>query len=490
MYLYALLSAFGMGVVAVLAALALTAQPGSKLLDFNRLKTAAKPIPIALATVFVVLAPWGISTLAIDSGKADVIGGYKQYLNGALVSANSDVTTCTRDGSCQNEYQCDPYWVTETYFTTDSKGNTTSHTRLVEKWHDCPYVTKEYSYWVTRSFGFKTEDVSIASHIFAANPVSWRSSHGIPGDVPRGVPAEWLKYRNDIAKGDADPVTEVGTYVNYVLASQDNTLKAFSDQIDQYLKSGLLPEHTAGALKNKSIIGRWDAAKMSFVGFTPANAQIWQNRLMRFNAALGMTLQGDMHIVAVPSNVVSSGDSEGYINALKAYWQGPKFGKKALAKNGIIVVMGVNTASNTIDWARSQTGMPIGNGEMTSAIEMQLPGKPFDPDTILGKIQAKVVAGDKRALKIEYQHGTSLLDHIVFTQFPFARACMSCKNKNEVGRSSFTYLEADVKMPSTAYVLDIMLSLVSGGIAGLILVFGSGLAANPRSPLTRNPRPY
>jgi hypothetical protein len=194
-------------------------------------------------------------------------------------------------------------------------------------------------------------------------------------------------------------------------------------------------------------------------------------------------LQGDLHLVAIPDTVVGSGQSENYANALKAYWQGSKMGKKALAKNGIIVVLGVNTQNKTITWARAKTGMPVGNGEMLAAIENRLPGKPFDPDAILGNIKAQVKQDDKGNLTASYQLGNSALEQIVFHDYPFARARMGT-GKNQTG-STFTYLKADIKMPTWAYVLDAFLAGFVGLLGGLALIVTSADAmqysSTPRS---------
>jgi hypothetical protein len=272
----------------------------------------------------------------------------------------------------------------------------------------------------------------------------------------------WQLYKRDIEHRNADPITAVDTYTNYVLASQDTILKAYSSEVDSYLKRGLLPEHTEGFVKGNPFKDQLTVYKMSFVGFKSGNAALWQKRLMHFNAALGMTLQGDLHMVAIDDKLVGSGQSEAYANAIKAYWQGPKMGKKALAKNGIIVVLGVDRASRTISWARANTGMPVGNGEMISAIESRLPGKPFDPAAVLGNVRAAPVQ-DNGKPAIKYSLGYGALTSIMFRNFPFARACMQCKDKTDNG-TSLVYLEADIKVPFWAQFLNVFLSVVGGAI--------------------------
>jgi len=430
-----------------------------------------------IAVAVIGLLSWGFSSLSASAGTASVENGYQEFINGALISANVHVTTCHEDGSCVHEHNCDKYYV---YHPAqyDSNGHETQAAYEEEKHHDCPYVTQEYTYSVTATYGFKTVDYPIphGSHIFALHPSIWHSdpgswfldeghhyhtSHGVPTGVPEGVPPAWKKYQGDIARGDSDPASDIHSYTNYILASQDSILKAYSPDVDRFLKQGILPEHTQNFRKGNPFTDLLDVNKMSFVGFTPSNAALWQKRLMRFNAALGMQLQGDMHIVAIDDHLIGAGQSETYANALKAYWQGPKMGKKALAKNGIIVVLGVNRSDNTISWARAATGMPVGNGEMVSAIEQRLPGNSFNPGAVLGKVVASV---DPKTSNVNFNIGHGLLGQIVFHDFPFQRACMQCKQKTDHG-TSFVYLKADIKQPGWAYALDVFLGVLAGLVA-------------------------
>src|SRR3954463_15407895 len=62
----------------------------------------------AAAVTFVVapLSGWVSYKVAL-SNKAT----YTQYLNGYETAADVTTTTCTRDGSCYWDYDCDPYQV-------------------------------------------------------------------------------------------------------------------------------------------------------------------------------------------------------------------------------------------------------------------------------------------------------------------------------------------------------------------------------------------
>lgn len=411
---------------------------------------------IAIFFVAVLLFPWGMASAASSAGSANVVGGYKQFINGVLVSADQQFFTCTENGPCEHEYECN------VYYTSDDKGNQTKHS------DDCPYVKGEYSYYVTAWVGYKWVTYTIADHIFSSHPVAWSNDEGIPSDVARGTPSEWIKYKKNIASGHPNRVTFVDDYNNYILASQDTILKQYSGEVDPLLSRHLLPEHTAGFLEGNPIHDRWVADKMAFVGFKPPDRRAWEIAVMDFNGAFGIEKQGDLHIVAINDAKVGRGQSESYTNALKAYWQGPLMKKKAIAKNSVIVALGVNPATDTVTWARAQTGMPGGNGGMVAAINDRLTGQKFDPQNIIGSIGAHVVSKPK-GKEVVFRHGTGLLDRIVFTDFPFKRACVECKDKNEKSSQSFVYLKADIKLPLWSYLLAVFLSVI-GAIAGAILV--------------------
>lgn len=380
----------------------------------------------------MVTAVWGPSI-----ARASESHGFHQFYNGSLVSAQVSHDACSRDGSCEHDYDCDPYIVAVQHTYTDSKGNIHSYTTYETRYHSCPYVTDEDTYTVTDSLGRTT---TIANHIFQANPVAWRSGHGIPGGVEEGVPAEWANDRQRLAAGDAPPVTMENDYTNYILPS-DSTLKSFSANIRRYQTLGLIPPYVQ--TKNPLYDYNTQARKVVVAGLTVPNLAVWQDRLMRFNAALGMERQGDLHLLIVPASKI--GNPDDYTAAVRASWLNG-LGKWGFPKNGIMVVLGVTDDGKTIQWARAKTGMPIGNGEMLTAISFQLQGKPFDPDVVLGKITGQV-----HGSTVTYTHGKGLLDSIVFTQYPFLRACMNCKDKGDHG-TSYVYLKSDIPVSGGAKV--------------------------------------
>lgn len=435
-----------------------------------------------------LIAPLSFN-IAQDQSHADAVGGYHQFLNGSIVSTNSYVTTCEEDGDCVHTYDCDPYTVIDQVAYTDSQGNyhpEVSHTA----YHSCPHVTQEFTYQATDSLGRKH---NIAYHIFSDHPKKWRGEN-IPSNVARGVPMLWQTMTNDVARGNLYPITLPSTYDNYILADQHTILREHSDDIKQLTKLKLLPEHTQNL--RHPIYDGFSADKVSFVGFQPSNALQWQRTLMYFNAALGMTLQGDLHVVAIKSSAIPSNiDHHNYLLALKAYWLND-FGKYALPKNGIILVLGVDDAGTTVQWSEASTGMPVGNGAMLTALS-QLGNTPFSIPALFGNTTARVVT-DKGKAKAAYTVGSGQVPHIIMQQFAFARACMKCTSKADKAKrgQGFTYLSTELPVP-TSYIVwtvvfnALIMALLYGGLIGYLLYSNEHDkpgADNPFSPNTRRLR--
>jgi hypothetical protein len=333
--------------------------------------------------------------------------------------------------------------------------------------------------------------LSIAEHIFAENPERYRSDEGLSDSVPRGVPPEWEAARIRLENGDPQPVTMTGDYVNYLLASPDSILKRYSEDVERYQKANLLPEHTAN-LKNGDILYDYNtrADKVSFVAPGIPNQEAWQDALMQFNAALGTELQGDMHVVVVKTSQIDNPDA--YLNALMAYWQGPEFGKWGLAKNGIVLVLGLDDTGSTVEWARAKTGMPIGNGEMLAALQFKLPGEPFDPQGLFGHPTGTPYVNEKGKTKARYTHTDGAIEQIVFSEFPFARACMDCKDATDHG-TSYTYLKSSIPVSTAAKVwmlvivafISIILWLLFAGLPFFEPLSATDPRSESRSPTTR-----
>lgn len=381
---------------------------------------------IALLTflVVVLIGP----NLARDSA----VKGYKQFYNGSVVETRIVTNTCTRDGSCRHTYKCDPYWVevVDSYAYTDSDGiYHPEQSHMEQRWHHCPYVTKELDYVLDDNIG---RTITIGDNYFEASPKEWRSGKGIPSDVPREPPTRWLTAQSNLAAGISDPVTDVREYSNFILPSDNDLYKEYDGNIETYQKLGLLPKHTENLGKDMMFDYNMRANKVMVAGDLQLNnLDEWQNRLMRFNAALGSDLQGDMHIVLVPAKSVA--DTKGYVNSLKAYWT--SLGKWSIAKNAIILVIGVSEDGSTVEWSRGETGMPFGNGELIESLDLQIADQPFDPSVLLGEVTTSVVKEDGE-LEVEYDHGSGgIIGEIVFTKHPFQRACMECNDEDDSGTS-------------------------------------------------------
>lgn len=346
---------------------------------------------------------------------------HQQFLNGWEVSTDQSVTPCTRDGSCVHTYECDPeqHWVTD----YDSKGNPDGGHWETE-WHHCPYTNQEISYAITTTLG----RFNVASHWLPTNPEAhrWRWSHGVPGGIPSGIPTVWAQARQRIAAGDPGPVTKQNTYDDYLLASQNTILHAFSSAKDRYLKAGLLPR-VADKIQDP-----YFADKVYPVGVRLSGD--WDDAAARFNAALGTELRGDLHLVVVNSARVTNPDE--YLGALRAYWQSPALGKHQAAKNTIIVVLG--TDGSTVQWARAASGMPVGNEALFADISSRLKGAPLNPEALLGHPSARIRNGQAT---VAHTHG--LLESVVWGPHRFQRVCMKCEDKGEHG--GFKYLRSEIK---------------------------------------------
>lgn len=414
---------------------------------------------VICAVLLLVVAVPGIGSAGAAIARENAVGGYQEFWNGSIKNVLSTEEVCERDGVCRRTYDCDPYEVIETYMDTeyytttetytDSQGRIQTRTvqqsrqvqktRTVTKYHSCPYATREYDYWLEDTFDRR---IDIATAVFAADAREWRPGSGLP-DVLRGVPGKWAAAKRNLDAGDPDGVTIMKPYVNYLLASQTSNLKAWSDSIDRYKQKGLMPQHTAH-LTDDPLIDGYHADKVIFAGMRRPPAEEyrqWQDAVGRVNAELGEDLQGDLHVVAVPASKVD--DPDDYANAVLANSQSRELGKLGLAKNTILLVVGVDNKKKTVAWARGMTGVDEGNGEMISALSTQLPHTNFTPRTLIGWPKAKVGAKN-----ITFTDGDGAVERIITRDYPFERPCMEhCDDPGDHG-SGYVYLA-----PS-AYISD------------------------------------
>lgn len=377
---------------------------------------------------------------------------YQQFVNGVEVATTQQVRDCKAGhkgssrasglSNCTYTYVSGRYSYKEMHTREVCSGSGEDRTCHPEfywttEWADIytPYATREhFAYQIDSSMGAAGElshtfpDVTLDQHP-TPHPASNRS---IPADLPRGDPADWAEANARLKAGDPRAVTKVVNYDNYILASGDEVLATFGGDIELLLAEGLLPDHTANILGNP-ITGpsRSQADKVSFVGGLKVDdPAAWQRSVMRFNAALGMQLQGDLHVVLVDQAKVPSTRSVPYTQALKAYWQSGTFGKRALAKNGIILVLGVDTTSKTVAWADASTGMPFGNELMVQYLRDELRGEGLDPDRLFGTPRTVIKEG---AATVTLSSSRGVVEHAVFEQAPFKRARMSCGDDTCVG---------------------------------------------------------
>lgn len=430
---------------------------------------------------------------------------YQEFYNGVETAALQNTTECyaghagsnesSGRSNCRHVYDSGDYsyWDTcpETRYYTDAEGNTQSETVWVPclEWADIytPYATKEATYRITDSLG--------GEHRFAPTYVpedarQFSRNVPIPAGVPRGAPPEWIESRQLLDAGDPRSVTRLFGYDNYILAAGEDMLLPFSQDVDRYLEEGILPEHTAN-IKTDPLNGFNDAHadKVSFVGVEVHDESTWQEAVMDFNGALGPKLRGDLHMVIIDSGLVDS--PENYINALRAYWLGEHFGRRAIAKNAIIVVLGVSESQ--VDWARAATGMPYGNEIMAQHIQDFMPGTLLMPGRVIGDPRTVITPatsdGEDDTVSVTLSETRGVLEDIIFDLAPFARACMSCED--DEGQIGFDNLVAKISPPFWQQALMVV-------IVGILSLFwwhfvASGTyfqhaSAEPPNPKT--PRTY
>ena len=281
-------------------------------------------------------------------------------------------TQCERDGACEHTYDCDPYIVMVPYSCGSSKYPATCY-RPETRYHQCPYETEEWSFYVNTTLG----KYAISTHRFPDNPLQhvWRR-----GEYPSqyeinyagvGIPIFWAAVKARLDSGYPGPVTMVRDYKNYILASDNTILKKYDGDIVYF--GNLIPSPVI------KITNFYQAKKVYYIGYKPINDSIWQNKLSYLNGSLGHDLEGDMRVIIVHNDKISN-NLKRYANALQASWQSWKLWKEdAISKNSLILILGTNNDS-TISWTQSFTGMPIGNELLLESINSDLIGKPLTPD--------------------------------------------------------------------------------------------------------------
>jgi hypothetical protein len=376
--------------------------------------------------IVLMLVPLPVYAISMNIAKNSA-ETYHQYYNGFETSAYDTPVTCERDGSCVNTYQCDPYTVTVYVEVEDADGKGTHEEAEQEtRYHDCPYSTQETSYYVDTTLGQYT----IASNLMTGGP--WDSGTAIPGGQITKPPVFWSNVKARIDAGTPGGVTQVNDYDNFILSSETTSLKKYSAQIAQFKKAKLLPAVASGT------VSWYKSDKAAFVGNVYGiNKASIQKHLLALNGAVGTELQGDVRMVFVNANKVQ--DPQTYADALRAYWEdGNTFGKDALAKNAIVIVVGVNSATKA-EWVRSFTGMPVGNEAMIQDLNDQL---------LNVKINANFIGSPTYSVASKsIVHSNGAVENILFGVDKFQRVSMSAKDKSDHG-TGFVYL-SDEWEPNT-----------------------------------------
>jgi hypothetical protein len=424
-------------------------------LDYTQSEQRLTNMELAIASpvlliIVVPLIMWLGTKMAVSN-----LVTYHENWGGYETSAQWIVSPCSRDGNMKYYYKGDPYtveWDEDTSYT-DSKGKRHHQTKHHKetRYHNIPYCSEEWTLVVHTTLG----DYTIADRNLPDNPNAYRyrSWISVPDDLPHGKPPFWLAAERRIAEGKPGPVTARRDYDNYILASQNSILKRFNASVADYQKSALLP-----TLSTDPVHDFYYADRVYFVGTQPLNG--WQTAINRFDAELGSTRQGDLHLVIVNAARVS--DPDNYIGALMAYWQSPALGKDALSKNGIVVVLG-SSDNKTVAWARAATGMPAGNELMLLDIQHALTGVKLDADTILGHPMVNLSTR-------QWSNTQSVLEQTILSG-PDAFVRVHMGKLTDKGASGYAYLLREIEPRGWQRFWMLFTAFAAGGITWGICIF-------------------
>lgn len=409
-------------------------------------------LALALIAMVLVVFPVRGATFAIAKSDAQT---FTEYWNGFESSVSLDTVTCKRDGWCHNTFSCDPYLVTEIEYYTDSDGNTQSRTVTRTEYHDCPYATEETSYTIHTTVG----DFSAGDNLMTGE--QWRAGHPIPGGRVTEPPALWLEARERIDSGNPGGVTKTNNYKNFILASNNSILKGYSDKIEELESASLLPSPPSGTYDIYSASKAFVVGEIEGVDVNRLNRE-----LQNLNGAFGMELKGNLRLVLVDESKLTM-SAEDYKNSLHAYWSdAERFGRYALPKNDVVVIVGVSATSGTptVSWAKGFTGMPVGNEGLLQDLSSKLKGAIID-GSFIGS-----ATYDPKSDKVT--HGDGVLESVLWGENKFERVSMEQKDEGDVG-SGFAYLSNEwtpsVGVIVTAYVIS--------GVAALGVLIGGVILA-------------
>lgn len=407
---------------------------------------------IAGAIMLVIVIPgtiWLGTTMAFKNAVT-----YEEFWGGYEVEAVWLKTTCHRDGACTHYYDCDPYQVkvVDRAAYTDDKGRYHPEQYHYEtRYHDCPYVTEEWSFYVKTTLG----EYTIASHWLPTNPDQhrWRSHKRVPDGLgPSGIPPFWQQVKERLAENKPGPVSARREYPNYILASQHTILKKYSQDIARYKQQQLFPP------LNKKVYNHYAADRFYFVGVARPKGN-WELLSNYFAGAFGIDLQGDLHLVVVDANKVT--DPDNYVGALGAYWQSPEFKHDALSKNAVVIVLGT-TDGQTVAWARGTTGMPKGNEALMIDIRDKLPGTQLTAEALYGPPTGELYTDPAdRKVKVRIIHSAGALDKVLWGEHKFERVRMT----------SYEYLAHEIEPTAGQKAWIVFFCVLFGCIAWGICIY-------------------
>lgn len=409
-----------------------------------------KEFVISLLVIALVVTPI-VLKVGWDAAKENQLTFHENW-NGWELEAIQQEIFCYKDGPCWHDYSCEPYQQIHYYETCDDDGCTT-HYYYTTEYHSCPYTEVETTYVVKTTLG----DYTIAQHQLPSNPEAhrWTDTYDYDSRIPSyvldqagvGIPPFWAAAQERIAIGEPGPVTARMDYENYILASGHTILRQYSGAIERYLADGLLPD------VQSTVYDWYLAEKVYFVGYTPADQEAWQCALGYLNGALGTELQGDLHLVIADADLIQ--DPDEYILALKAHWQNPEvFGRDALSKNAVVVVVGTEDGQN-VAWMRATTGMPIGNESLIVAVRA-VKDIPLVPETLVGDVTGDFYQKSKddgtTKLAVRGLHGEGVLERLLWgmddESTRYTRVSMTSNDLEDVGLG-FTYLYNEIE-PTTS----------------------------------------
>jgi hypothetical protein len=431
---------------------------------------------LAGGLVAAFLLPLPVYAIWTNVAKDDAHTFY-EYWNGSEISADLQTRECQRDGSCQNTYQCDPYTVYETETYTDSEGNLKTRTVSKTKYHSCPYSSQETLYTVNTTLG----GYDVEGWLMTGEP--FRFGTLIPGGQVTDAPVLWTEAKSRIDSGKPGGVTKSAAYKNYILASDRTLFKQYSDVMEEYKTEGVLPAPAS------NIIDLYDATKVYNAGVENVDTAKFADDVQYLNAAFGSELYGDLHIVFVDSKKAL--DPTNYTNALRAYWTSKELGKHAIAKNTMVIIVGVEkykkstqieptatpspeqtTAPNTpvveeptikegtpvASWVRAFTGMPVGNESLMTQIQSDLQGEVISSNFI-GHPNYDSANGS-------YVMSDGLIENILFGTNKFERVSMNADDTDDNG-GGFQYLAAEWE-PDAGTIIGINI------VSSILVLFALG----------------